>query len=138
MNPIFRALVRAMPIIIMVARRAWPHISQALQENPQLAVGAKDKVASFSGRHRKATVEGIEERIAALRAHILTMPESTNAAVVYGSHGLSRGDAIARLDQIDSSAHALQALSEKARPAALRRISYELDRLAGDVIVPRS
>ncbi|MDN5559285.1 MAG: hypothetical protein L0G23_07620 [Ruaniaceae bacterium] len=137
MNPMFRFLIRSAPVIIVAARQAWPHIARTLEQNPQLAVGAKDAIASYSGRHRKATVEELETRIAALRAHALTMPQSTNAAAVYGTAGITPAEAIQRLDLIDSSVHSLAALSPDAQPGALRKISYELDRLAAQVLLPK-
>lgn len=134
---IVRTLVRVSPVVIMAARKAWPYIAKAIQENPQLTQNVKNQLAAFSGKHRKATVEDIELRIAALREHLATMPEEPGALVVPGEGGVSRAEALHRLDQIDSSVHALGALTEKAQPAALRRISYELDYLATQVLVPK-
>lgn len=137
MNPFLRALLRGAPVAILAARRAWPHIQQMIQENPQITARAKDTISAFSTRHRRATIEDIERRITALREYVEGMPEETSAVAVYGSEGVTRAAALARLEHIDSSIHALEALTANARPAAIRRISYELDHLAAEVLVPK-
>lgn len=133
-----KAVIKFSPVVIVAAQRAWPYIAKTLQENPQLAVSAKDKVAALSRTHRRATVEDVELRLAALTLHVESMDDTPGALVVDGAPGVTRGEALSRIAQIDAAVHSLDALTAKARPAALRRISYELDRLATQTLIPQN